>query len=231
MNSKRKLIVHENAKSPIAEAFRTLRTNIHFAKVDGELHTLMFTSTGPAEGKSTVAANTAVAIAQSGKTVVIVDCDLRKPVQHHIFDCKNRGVTNILVEDIDPIELLQETAVENLKLLPSGPIPPNPSELLSSVKMGTLITTLREQADVVIIDAPPAIAVTDACVLASRVDGILLVIGSGITRPEMAQQARDLLQKAQGKILGAILNRVEITKDHYYYYYYYGDEGKKKIAK
>lgn len=224
MRQKRKLIVQDDAKSPIAEAFRTLRTNMQFAKGDGELRTIMFTSAGPGEGKSTVAANTAVALAQTGKKVIIIDCDLRKPVQHKIFGLKNRGVTNVIVENLSPGDLLKETEIENLRFLPSGPIPPNPSELLSSRKIQEIITYLKEQADYVIVDAPPVIAVTDACVLASKVDGINLVITVGMDRPEMAQKAKDLLLRAKGHVIGVILNRVEIEKEHAYYYYYYGSE-------
>jgi len=226
MRHKRKLIVQEDAKSPIAEAFRTLRTNMQFAKGDGELRTIMFTSAGPGEGKSAVTANTAVALAQTGKKVIIMDCDLRKPVQHKIFGLKNKGVTNVIVEDLSPGELLKETSTEHLRVLPSGPIPPNPSELLSSRKIQEIIAYLKDQADYLIVDAPPVIAVTDACVLASKVDGINLVVSAGMVRPEMAQKAKDLLLKAKGHILGVILNRVEIEKEHAYYYYYYGSEKK-----
>jgi capsular exopolysaccharide synthesis family protein len=226
MTDQHQLIVHEQIKSPIAEAYRTLRTNIHFSKGDKEPKTIMFISAGPGEGKSTTAANTAVSLAQSGKRVIIVDCDLRKPVQHRIFGKKNKGLTNILVEDFSINSMIQETGIDNVNLLTSGPIPPNPSELLSSKKMQDILDTLRSQADYVIIDAPPVIAVTDACVLASKVDGIALVIGAGMVRPEMAQKAKDLLQKAKGHILGVILNRVEIDDEHAFYYYYYGSETK-----
>jgi capsular exopolysaccharide synthesis family protein len=186
----------------------------------------MFTSSGPGEGKSTTTANTAVALAQSGKKVIIVDCDLRKPVQHKIFGKSNKGLTNILVENIPIESVLQQTQVENLYLLTSGPIPPNPSELLGGKKLVEVLDALKLQADYVIIDAPPVIAVTDACVLASKVDGVNLVIGAGIVRPEMAQKAKELLTKAKGHLLGVILNRVEIEQEHAYYYYYYGSDTK-----
>jgi len=226
--AQRKLIVHEDPKSPIAEAYRTLRTNLQFAKVNSELRTIMFTSSGPAEGKSTTIANVAVALAQSGRSIILVDCDLRKPVQHRIFGKRNKGVTNILVDDSPAEAFLQDTEIDNLRILPSGPIPPNPSELLSSSKMVELFTELKELADIVLIDAPPTIAVTDAAVMAAKVDGIVLVIDSTSVRPEMAQKAKDLLVKANGHILGAILNRVEIEEEHAYYYYYYGSESKSK---
>jgi capsular exopolysaccharide synthesis family protein len=226
MSGKRQLIVFEDAKSPISEAYRVLRTNIQFAKADGELKTVMFTSSGPGEGKSTTTANTAVALAQSGKKVIIVDCDLRKPVQHKIFGKPNKGLTNIFAEGIPIESVLQQTQVENLYLLTSGPIPPNPSELLGGKKLVEVLDALKSQADYVIIDAPPVIAVTDACVLASKVDGVNLVIGAGIVRPEMAQKAKELLTKAKGHLLGVILNRVEIEQEHAYYYYYYGSDTK-----
>lgn len=226
--AQRKLIVHEDPKSPISEAYRTLRTNLQFAKINSELRTIMFTSSGPAEGKSTTIANVAVALAQSGRSIILVDCDLRKPVQHRIFGKRNKGVTNILVDDSPAEAFLQDTEIDNLRILPSGPIPPNPSELLSSLKMVELFTELKELADIVLIDAPPTIAVTDAAVMAAKVDGIVLVIDSTSVRPEMAQKAKDLLVKANGHILGAILNRVEIEEEHAYYYYYYGSESKGK---
>ena len=225
--TKRRLIVQEDAKSPIAEAYRTLRTNIQFSKSDGELKAIMFTSAGPGEGKSTTIANTAVALAQSGKQVILMDCDFRKPVQHKIFRKKNRGITNVIVEDVAVQDFIQDTDVDNLRLLTSGPIPPNPSELLGSRKMQEILDVLKTQADYLIIDAPPVIAVTDACVLASRVDGITLVVNSGSIRPEMAQKAKDLLIKANGHLLGVVLNRVEIEEEHAYYYYYYGSDDKK----
>lgn len=225
--TQRKLIVQEDPKSPIAEAYRTLRTNLQFAKVDSELRTIMFTSSGPAEGKSTTIANVAVALAQSGRRIILIDCDLRKPVQHRIFGKRNRGVTNILVDDSPAEAFVQDTEIDNLRVLTSGPIPPNPSELLSSSKMAELLVELKGLADMVLIDAPPTIAVTDAAVMAAKVDGIVLVIDSTSVRPEMAQKAKELLLKANGHILGVILNRVEIEDEHAYYYYYYGSESKK----
>ena len=218
--AKHQLIVHEDPKSIMAEAYRTLRTNLQFAKIDSDLKTIMFTSSGPGEGKSTTAANTAIAIAQTGRKVVLMDCDLRKPVQHKIFGRQNTGVTNILAGDSELRDVLQGVDVANLELLTSGPVPPNPSELLGSAKMQTLITALTERSEIVVIDAPPVIAVTDASVLASKMDGIVLVVKAGTVRPEMARQAKGLLQKARGKILGVVLNQVEIEADHGYYYYY-----------
>lgn len=225
--STRRLIVHEEIKSPISEAYRTLRTNLQFSKSQGNLKTIMFTSAGPGEGKSTTVANTAVALAQSGKKVILMDCDLRKPVQHKIFGKKNRGLTNILVEEVKIEDFLQKTEIENLRILTGGPIPPNPSELLGSSKMQEILDYLKSQADYLIIDVPPVVAVTDACVLAAKVDGIALVVNFGAIRPEMAQKAKNLLLKANGHVLGVIINRVEIEEEDSYYYYYYGSDNQK----
>ena len=226
--AQRRLIVHDQPKSPIAEAYRTLRTNIQYARVDGELKVLLFTSAGPTEGKSTVAANTAVALAQAGNRVVILDCDLRKPVMHHLFNLNKKGLTNCLVGESSAVDLLQETEVANLRVLACGPIPPNPAELLGSSRMDTVLAALKGVADYLVIDCPPVIAVTDACVLARKADGVFLVLDADQVRPEMAQKAKELLLNAQGVILGAILNRAEVESEHSYYYYYYGHGDKEK---
>lgn len=226
--SPRRLIVHEEPKSPVAEAYRTLRTNIQYAKVDGGLQVLLFTSAGPEEGKSTVAANTAVALAQAGHRVILIDCDLRKPVQHHLFNLNKKGLTNCLVGESPAVDLLQDTEVENLRLLASGPVPPNPAELLGSVRMDAVLATLKGAADYIVLDSPPAIAVTDASVLARKADGVLLVLDADTVRPEMARKARELLENAQGVVLGVILNRIEVESEHSYYYYYYGHKDKDK---
>lgn len=222
------IIVQEETKSPIAEAYRILRTNIGYCKVDGQLGTLMFTSSGPGEGKSLTIANTAVALAMTGKRVIIVDCDLRKPVQHKIFNIgRHGGVTNILANSDARFEdFIRETEVKNLFLLASGPIPPNPSELLGSDRMSELITYLKDKFTYVIFDVSPVIAVTDACVLASKLDGVVLVLDTSTIRPEMAQKAKELLLKAKGQLLGVLLNRIEIQEDHSAYYYYYAEEQK-----
>jgi capsular exopolysaccharide synthesis family protein len=224
----RNLIVHENAKSPVAEAFRTLRTNLHFARIDPGIVSVMFTSAGPEEGKSTVAANTAIAMAQAGKRVLLLDADLRKPSQHRTFRVQNKGLTNHLADGTPFTELIQETEVPNLSLLTSGPIPPNPSELLGSARMKAALAELAADYEAVVIDSTPVVAVTDACVLASEVDGVVLVVNSQLTRPEMAQRAKELLGHANGKILGVVLNKVEIAEEYSYYYYYYGHGDKKK---
>lgn len=225
------LVVINQSLSPVSEAFRTLRTNIQFSKIESNLHSLLMTSAGPQEGKSTVIANTAAVMAESGKKVIIVDCDLRKPTQHKIFGIQARGLTNYLVEKINIEDLIQTTEVENLWVLTSGPVPPNPSELLCSSRMTDLLLNLQSRCDFLLIDAPPIIAVTDACVLAARVDGVALVIRSGFTRPEMARQAKDLILHANGKLLGVVLNRVKIQEQYSNYYYYYGADQRRHHAK
>ena len=226
-STKQRLIVDEQAKAPIVEAYRTLRTKILYSKTYGKLNSIMFTSTGSGEGKSTTIANMAVVLAQTGKKVILMDCDLRKSVQHLIFGLENRGLTNFLLEEGSTAEeLLQDTEIKNLRILTSGPSAPNPSELLCCEKMQEIFDYLKTQADYLIIDVPPVIAVTDACVLASRVDGIFLVVNSGTIRREMAKKAKELLIEANGRVLGVILNRVELEAEDAYYYYGSGDIAK-----
>jgi capsular exopolysaccharide synthesis family protein len=209
MNSQIRLIVNEAARSPEAEAFRILRTNIQFCKKDNALKKIMFTSAIHGEGKSVIAANTAVALAQTGKKVIILDCDLRNPVQHRIFDKVNQGIANVLVDGLPVMSFVQETEVENLKILTSGVIPPNQSELLGSDKMQAVFHELVDNFDYVIVDAPPVLAFADALVLASNLDGIILVLNAGIIGAELAEKAKKLLLQARGELLGAILNRTE----------------------
>lgn len=226
-------IVQNDPKSPISEAFRTLRTNIGFSSLDKPLKTLLITSPIPEAGKSFIAVNLALTMAQNENRVILVDTDLRKPVIHKIFEEDNKpGLTNILVEDKKIKEVMRRvTDIEpNLYFIPSGPIPPNPSELLGSNKMKEVLKELQDQADLVLFDSPPVIAVTDALVLANLVDGVVLVLGSGEVTREAAKQAKMLLEKVKAKILGIVLNKVDMEREgHYqYYYYYYGDETKKR---
>lgn len=226
-----RLVVLDNPKSPVAEAYRIARTNIQFAAVDKELKTILITSSGPAEGKSTTAANLSIAFAQSGKSVIIVDADLRKPTQHKVWGIDNSiGLTNILLGDLGISTALQSSPMKNLHIITTGPIPPNPAELLGSQRMTTLLTSFKEHADIIIIDTPPVIAVTDAALLAPQVDGVVLVVASGQAKIEAAQRAKQMLLNGKAKILGTMLNMVEEDSQDYYYYYYYGEGsgGKKK---
>ncbi|MFC4769453.1 CpsD/CapB family tyrosine-protein kinase [Effusibacillus consociatus] len=215
-----KLVTVINPKSPISEAYRTLRTNIQFSNIDKELKTIMVTSSGPAEGKTTTASNLAVVMSQDHKRVLLVDCDLRRPTVHHAFAVPNRiGVTNVLIGSTALDLAVQSGPIDNLQILPSGPIPPNPAELLSSKRMGNLLDELQDQYDLVLLDAPPVLAVTDAQILASKVDGVLLVVKSGHTDRGMALKAKAMLDNVHANIMGIVLNNRKANRGHYYYYY------------
>jgi len=202
------LITLTNPRSPAAEAYRTLRTNLTFAALDKPIETLVVTSAAPGEGKSTVLANLAVTMAQGERRTILVDADLRRPGLHEVFGIANdRGLTTMIVEGAaleDPP--LINAGVDNLWLVPSGPLPPNPADILGSRKMEEVIAALKARADVVLFDAPPVIAVTDAAVLGIKVDGVLLVVCAGRTRREHAQRARELLERVHVRIVGAVLN-------------------------
>ncbi len=202
------LITLTNPRSPATEAYRTLRTNLTFAALDKPIETLVVTSAAPGEGKSTVLANLAVTMAQGGRRTILVDADLRRPGLHEIFGIVNdRGLTTMIVEEavLDDPPLI-DVGVDNLWLMPSGPMPPNPADILGSRKMEGVIAALKARADVVLFDAPPIIAVTDAAVLGTKVDGVLLVVCAGRTRREHAQRARELLERVHVRIVGAVLN-------------------------
>ncbi|WP_078433465.1 CpsD/CapB family tyrosine-protein kinase [Metabacillus halosaccharovorans] len=207
-------------KSPIAEQFRTIRTNIQFSNVDEELQTMIVTSSGPAEGKSTTTANLAVVFAQQGKKVLLIDSDLRKPTVHYTFRKENHiGLSNVLTRQSTLEEAVTTTEQENLWVLPSGPIPPNPSELLGSRGMQMLIEHAKNEYDVIVLDTPPVLAVTDAQVLANLADGVVLVVSSGKTEIDAAKKAKELLESAKAKILGVVLNNKKVQDSQYYYYY------------
>lgn len=220
IDNKRKLIAKLNPKSPISEQYRTIRTNIQFASADGELRSFMVTSASPGEGKSTTAANLAIVFAQQGKRVLLVDSDLRKPTMHYTFRVTNTvGLTNVLTRQASLVEAVQATDVEKLDLLSSGPIPPNPAELLSSRMMEQMLAEAYKQYDLVVFDSPPVLAVTDAQVLANQCQGTVLVVKSGVTELENALKAKELLQAAKAKLLGAVLNNKALKSSSYYYYY------------
>jgi len=218
-----RLITAHHPLSPIAEAYRVLRTNIQFSTVDKPLKTLMVISPAPSEGKSVTLANLAVVMAQSGLKVIAVDTDLRRPIQHKIFDIANESglCDGILHANPSIMEYVQPTQVENLWLLPSGTIPPNPAELLGSKRMGEIIEELKANADLLIFDTPPALLVTDAAVLANRVDGVLLVNDAGSTRRGMTQRAAEELRRVHAPLLGLVMNRLSTRRGSYYYYQYY----------
>lgn len=211
-------------RSQVAEAFRSLRTNLQFTSVDHPLRTLLVTSPTPAEGKSTVAVNLGVVMAQGGKRVALVDADLRRPRVHKLLDIPNLGgISNLFVQE--PLQLdgrLQKTSADDLFALTSGELPPNPAELLGSEKMYEIIRLVKEQAEVVIIDSPPVIAVTDSSLLSQRVDGVLLVFKPGVTQMSAARQTVEQLQRLGANLLGAVINEIDLKRSRYYNYHYKG---------
>ncbi|TXL66759.1 CpsD/CapB family tyrosine-protein kinase [Cerasibacillus terrae] len=216
----RHLITKLNPRSPISEQYRTIRTNVQFASVDEELESILVTSSGPSEGKSTITANLAIVYAQQGKKILLIDADMRKPTVHYTFRLDNlRGLSNVLVGENSLEQVVEFSGEENLDVISSGPIPPNPSELLASKKMQTFIEEAKENYDLVIFDTPPVLAVTDAQILANKVDGMLLVIRSGQTEKEAALKAKEALAPAHAKLLGTVLNDREKQGNNYYYYY------------
>lgn len=201
----RTLITALNPKSPISEQYRTIRTNIQFSSVDHEIRSIMITSTGPGEGKSTTAANLAVVFAQQGKQVLLIDADLRKPTVHYTFRLQNiHGLTSVLLKNATLQEAVSVSEVDHLDVLTSGPIPPNPAELLSSRSMVELLKEAYDHYDIVIIDSPPLLAVADAQILANQVDASIMVVASGKTEREAALKGKESLLSAKSKLLGVI---------------------------
>ncbi len=234
------LIVHNEPTSSIAEASRAIRTNLMFMAPDNPYRTLLVTSAGPSEGKTTVACCIAVAMAQAGQSVLLIDCDLRRPRIHRIFKGgTDAGVTTILLEgNFD--EAVNETPVPNLSVITSGPVPPNPAELFHTDKFKQLLEEATKRFDRVILDSPPVAAVTDPTIVSTLVDGTVLVARAFSTRKELARHALRSVQDVGGKMAGAVLNAVDFSRleykySHYYYYkrdgYYYGDPTSSKRGK
>jgi non-specific protein-tyrosine kinase len=212
------LVAIHDPRSQAAEAYRTLRTNIQFSSLDTPVRTLLATSTAPDEGKSTTVANLAVTMAQSEQRVILVDCDLRRPSVHTLFGAPNEaGLTNMILAQDEAPPPFQESGVPGLSLLTSGPLPPRPADILGSRKMAAVIERLRGMADMVLFDTPPVIAVTDAAVLATRVDGVLLVFQAGKTTRDRARRTREILEKVKANIIGVVLNGAELEQGYGYY--------------
>jgi tyrosine-protein kinase Etk/Wzc len=235
--SARYLPILDDSKSQLAESFRTLRSNLLFTGVDRPQRTMLFTSPIPGDGKTTCAANLGVGLSQLGKRVLLVDADLRKPALHRAFGLSSTpGIVNVLVEEnwqeaLD--KAIQATQIQNLSLLPCGNVPPNPNEMLGSEKMGQVMEFLSGRYDFVIFDAPPLLAVSDPMVLASRVDGIVLVVRGGQTSRSALKNSMDLLNNCRSKVLGIVLNGIDFKRERYYYDYhskyysaYYGHDEK-----
>jgi len=224
-------LVATRHRHPVAEAYRMLRTNVEFSTLEKPAQTLLVTSANPGEGKTTTVANLALVLAQAGKRVIAVDSDLRRPALHRLLGVENgTGLTNLLLsQDGEMNGCVKDTAFENLRVLPSGPQPPNPSELLGSRRLEAILQSLKQSADVIVLDSPPALAVADASILAARVDATLLVVDSGRTRAGSLQRAKESLTRSKTNLLGAVLNKLtQRGRDYYYYRYYYTDsEGHK----
>ena len=227
-----RLAVKSDPKSPMAEAIRTLRTNLQYVALDRPLRTLMVTSAGPGEGKTTISSNLAYSLAESGKRTILVGADLRKPAIHKVFGVSNgMGLTHVLLGQAGLDEALIPIEGGRLLLLPSGPIPPNPAELIGSKAMRALIEELKDRADIVLFDATPVVAVTDAALLAPMVDGTLVVVSLNHSPREMVRDAVAQLRKVNANILGVVANRIVLREGHayyYYYYYYYGESEDEK---
>ena len=208
-----------NPHSPVAEQFKTIRTNLQFSSVDGDLKSILLTSAGPSEGKSSTTANLAIVFAQQGKRVLLIDADMRKPTLHYTFRLDNRkGLSSVLVGEATLEEAVTPSDVSGLELLSCGPIPPNPSELLGSKSMENLHALATSQYDLVIFDTPPVLAVTDAQILANMCDGAIMVVRSNQTEFDEATKAKELLTVGKAKLLGAVLNDRIMKKGQYYYY-------------
>ena len=214
------IITLTDPTSPAAEAYRTLRINLEFASVDERLCTLLVTSSGPGEGKSTALANLAVAMSDGDRDIILVDADLRRPSQHKLFGLDNeRGLSDMFRSeaafDEPPLHAIPDSS---LKVLTSGPLPPIPSQLLAARKMDEVIARLIEEADMVLFDAPPVVAVTDASLLASKVDGVLLVVKAGDSRRDHVRAAKDRLEKVNARLVGAVLLNAQFDSSLERYY-------------
>lgn len=225
-------LLHSGVPSNFSEAFRAVRTNVLFSSAQEGSRSVVVTSTGPGEGKSMVASNLAISLAQAGQRVLLIDADMRKPKAHDIFAIPQEpGLSNILVGNAKASAAVHKSDVQGLWLLPSGMIPPNPAELLGSTRFRDFIGTLREHFDWVIIDSPPVMAVTDAALVAHHATGVLFVIGAEMTSRHAAARALDQLENAQAKFVGAVLNRVDLQRNAYYYAQYYRREYAQYYAK
>ena len=212
-------VIESNPKSMAAEAYRTLRTNIQYASVDDEYRVISVTSSEPGEGKTTVAGNLALAIANGDSKVLLIDCDMRKPSTHKKFRLSNSvGLSDVLARKSN-VEKALNYYNENLSIITAGKVPPNPSEMLSSNAMKLFLDEMKGHFDYIILDTPPLQAVTDAQVLAAKVDGTILVIKAKSTKKDTIKSSIDLIRNVNGNIIGTVLNGVDVPKSKYYNYY------------
>ena len=211
-------VMEKAPKSIDAEAYRSLRSNIEYSSFDDEYRVIVVTSSVQGEGKSTTSGNLAIALAQSGNSVLLVDCDMRKPSIHKMFKISNAAGTAELLLRKKLFEEVANKYNENLTIITAGKIPPNPSEMLASRAMTAFIEEMKKEFKYIILDTPPLQAVTDAQVLSTKADGVLLIVRAGSTKREMVFNSVDLIKKVQGKVIGTVLNGVENKKNNYYYY-------------
>ena len=218
------LITVTKPSSVVAEQFRTIRTNIQFSMIDKDLKTIIFTSSGPWEGKSTVAANTASVFADQGKRVVLVDADMRKPIVFRTFNVHNNSGLSTLITSRETTlkDVVQHVHDAGVDIISSGPIPPNPSELLNSKRMNEIIEMLENAYDLVLFDMPPVVSVTDAQIMATKTDGVVFIVRRGIAHMEDVKHAKELLDMVQANVLGVVFNCAEMKTDRSYSYYGYG---------
>ncbi|MBB6674807.1 CpsD/CapB family tyrosine-protein kinase [Cohnella nanjingensis] len=218
--SRKRIITDRQPKSPVAEAYRTLRTNLQYSGLDEPIRTLMVTSAAPQEGKSTTINNLAVAYAQGDCRVLLLDADMRKPTAHFAFGLSNRfGLSSVLAGQSELLEAVQSTHVHNLSVLTSGATPPNPAEMLASRKMDKLLADLRERYDLILIDTPPVLAVSDAQIVSTKCEGVLLVVKAGELKRGPALRAKEQLSFVGARMLGVVLNQAK-GKDAGHYYNY-----------
>ncbi len=231
------LVINVNPKSIFSEAIKTIRTNLAFSMIDKEMKTILLTSPQAGDGKSFITANLAVAYAQEDKKVLVVDCDLRKGRQHEIFEVMNvtsGGYSNLILNYKDDIKLnkyIVSTSNKNIDLLPTGPTPPNPVELLASENNKKLIAKLREKYDIILLDCPPVLGLSDTMIITKYSDANLIVVSSRKTKVENLDKAKKVFTQANAKITGVIINRASVKDNTYYSYYsseYYGDTSKSK---
>ncbi|MGL5414447.1 MAG: CpsD/CapB family tyrosine-protein kinase [Clostridium sp.] len=213
------LITEREPKSIPSENYRKLRTNIIYSSFDDKMKKLLITSSLPGEGKSTTVANLAMTFSQVDKKTLVIDCDLRKPSIHRKFNISNKqGLTDYIIKKGDISNYLVQYN-KNLDILPAGNVSPSPSEMLSSKAMEKLLDDLSERYDQIIIDSPPVNVVTDAQVLSTKVDGVIIVVAAGETKKDSVIVAKEAIEKVKGKVLGTVLNKLEVKRDQHYYYY------------
>ena len=215
----RQLITHKEPKSRIAEQYRNIRTNIEFTSVDNHIRSIIVTSVDSGDGKTTTIANLAVVFGQQGKKVLLIGADLRKPTLQNLFATYSpNGLTNLLSGQTSFVQCIQKTDIENVYIMSAGPIPPNPAELLGYRKMDEVLLEAYKMFDIVLIDTPPVMAVTDAQILANKCDGVVLVARSEKTEKDKLIKVKQILDKASGKLLGVILNDKREEQEPYGYY-------------